>query len=82
MVSPGKILVCGTNAYKPKCGYYQLSPSGHYYLVGDRKSGQGICPYDPKHNSTATVVGESFIFYILVYYFINSRKSFHVSFEL
>ncbi|CAL8121906.1 unnamed protein product [Orchesella dallaii] len=57
VVSPGKILVCGTNAYKPRCRYYHLSANGqHYTQTGAEKSGQGICPYDPKHNSTSTTV--------------------------
>lgn len=59
VVTPGKILVCGTNAYKPRCRYYVLSANGqHYTHIGAEKSGQGICPYDPKHNSTSTFVGK------------------------
>ncbi|CAG7826149.1 unnamed protein product, partial [Allacma fusca] len=58
VVGPGRILVCGTNAYKPRCRHYQLSPTGHYVQPEDKgeKSGQGICPYDPRHNSTSVLV--------------------------
>lgn len=58
MTGPGKILVCGTNAYKPRCRYYHLSANGHYTQLGAEKTGQGICPYDPRHNSTSAYVGK------------------------
>ncbi|GAB6019000.1 Semaphorin-1A, variant 2 [Chamberlinius hualienensis] len=45
------ILVCGTNAYKPMCRYYFLE--GETYKFNDSIPGQGLCPYDSKHNSTA-----------------------------
>ncbi|OXA63939.1 Semaphorin-1A [Folsomia candida] len=56
VTGPGKILVCGTNAYKPRCRYYHLSANGHYTQLGAEKTGQGICPYDPRHNSTSAYV--------------------------
>jgi hypothetical protein len=61
VAGPGKILVCGTNAYKPRCRTYHLSANGHYSQAGGEKTGQGICPYDPRHNSTSSYVGKSFI---------------------
>lgn len=44
------ILVCGTNAFKPLCRQYQQDSD--YSLVKEQ-SGEGLCPYDPTHNSTA-----------------------------
>ncbi|XP_064609998.1 semaphorin-1A-like isoform X2 [Liolophura sinensis] len=48
-------LVCGTNAYKPWCRTYKQE--GLDYRIadanGEGEDGSGICPGDPKHNSTA-----------------------------
>ncbi|XP_059488646.1 semaphorin-1A-like [Neocloeon triangulifer] len=50
-ISPGRYLVCGTNAFKPICREYSLQTSG--FLMEKETSGQGICPYNPKSNNTA-----------------------------
>ncbi|OQV17154.1 Semaphorin-1A [Hypsibius exemplaris] len=52
--SHGDLLVCGTNAYSPMCRDYQLNPLEGVYQAGKDVSGVGSCPYDPRHNSTAT----------------------------
>ncbi|CAH1121167.1 unnamed protein product [Ceutorhynchus assimilis] len=49
--SPGKLLVCGTNSFKPLCRNY-VYKNGNY-LVEKESEGIGVCPYDPEHNSTA-----------------------------
>ncbi|XP_054715687.1 semaphorin-1A-like [Uloborus diversus] len=49
--SEDTILVCGTNAFKPMCRHYKQTPSD--YEVTKETSGEGLCPYDPNHNSTA-----------------------------
>ncbi|XP_077295324.1 semaphorin-1A-like [Arctopsyche grandis] len=52
---PGRILICGTNAYKPICRHYHLNLSDsrmHSSHFEDFEA-QGLCPYDPEHNSTA-----------------------------
>ncbi|XP_037511194.1 semaphorin-1A isoform X3 [Rhipicephalus sanguineus] len=46
------IFVCGTNAYKPRCRDYVISPDGEY-TVKEQVPGEGLCPFDPKNNSTA-----------------------------
>ncbi|KAL3181395.1 hypothetical protein MRX96_036949 [Rhipicephalus microplus] len=46
------IFVCGTNAYKPRCRDYVISPDGEY-SVKEQVPGEGLCPFDPKNNSTA-----------------------------
>ncbi|CAH2050465.1 unnamed protein product, partial [Iphiclides podalirius] len=48
----GRLLVCGTNAFKPLCRRYDTTrhPSNHRIEEFD---GSGRCPYDPQHNSTA-----------------------------
>ena len=58
-----RVLICGTNAYKPKCRDYVLVPSGgdgHQnaeFSLTEEKPGEGLCPYDPNHNSTFTFAG-------------------------
>lgn len=49
--SEDTILVCGTNAFKPMCRNYKQTPTD--YIVTKEISGEGLCPYDPNHNSTA-----------------------------
>lgn len=49
--SPGRLLVCGTNSFKPLCRNY-FHKNGNY-LVEKESEGIGVCPYDPNHNSTA-----------------------------
>ncbi|XP_076623586.1 semaphorin-1A isoform X3 [Colletes latitarsis] len=48
---PDQFLVCGTNAYKPQCRQFTIK-DGAYTSEGDM-DGLGLCPYDPRHNSTA-----------------------------
>jgi semaphorin 6 len=47
----GRLLVCGTNAYNPKCRYYSHNET--HSSVDREFSGKGFCPYDPRHNSTS-----------------------------
>uniref|UniRef100_A0A914VET5 Semaphorin-1A n=1 Tax=Plectus sambesii TaxID=2011161 RepID=A0A914VET5_9BILA len=47
----GGVLVCGTNAYRPKCRQYTGDKFGEY-VQGIEFPGLGLCPYDPTHNST------------------------------
>lgn len=52
--SPSEFLICGTNAYSPKCRVYETSLSGELRLQeGSEAQGVGFCPYDPDHNSTS-----------------------------
>ncbi|KAG8198673.1 hypothetical protein JTE90_015501 [Oedothorax gibbosus] len=53
--SEDTILVCGTNAFKPMCRNYKQTPTD--YIVTKEQSGEGLCPYDPNHNSTAIYAG-------------------------
>ncbi|XP_066967257.1 semaphorin-1A-like isoform X6 [Macrobrachium rosenbergii] len=46
----GRFLVCGTNAYKPLCRRYAQQNDGSFNFTV--LSGAGMCPYDPRHNST------------------------------
>ncbi|XP_068228414.1 semaphorin-1A-like isoform X3 [Palaemon carinicauda] len=46
----GRFLVCGTNAYKPLCRRYAQQTDGSFNFTV--LSGSGMCPYDPRHNST------------------------------
>lgn len=55
-IGPGKLLVCGTNSFKPICREYNVN-NGHY-SVEKEKSAQAVCPYDPHHNTTAIYVGK------------------------
>ncbi|KAI8438582.1 hypothetical protein MSG28_011031 [Choristoneura fumiferana] len=48
--SHGRLMVCGTNAFKPLCRRYARHPPTHHLEEFD---GSGRCPYDPQHNSTA-----------------------------
>jgi len=57
--SNGKQLLCGTHAYSPQCRIYErVSPgvagSGGEtrFIEREQLIGQGIAPYDPRHNST------------------------------
>lgn len=54
--TPGSILACGTNAFRPMCHYYNVT--GSKYHLEKAKPGQALCPYGPKHNSTSVFVGE------------------------
>jgi semaphorin 6 len=52
----GRLLLCGTNAFKPVCREYNIL-NGNYTMEKE-KPGQAVCPYDPHHNSTAIYVGK------------------------
>lgn len=52
----GRLLVCGTNAFKPMCRRYARHPPNHHL---DEFDGTGRCPYNPQHNSTAIFTGKS-----------------------
>ncbi|XP_074650564.1 semaphorin-1A-like isoform X2 [Tubulanus polymorphus] len=52
---PGRLFVCGTNAFDPKCRQY-LDISGNY-LFEREEAGIARCPYDPSHNNTAIHAG-------------------------
>lgn len=56
--TPGTLLGCGTNAFRPLCRVYGIN--GNSYSVESEKPGQAVCPYDPAHNSTAVYVGKCF----------------------
>lgn len=59
--SESVIFVCGTNAYKPRCRDYVVSRDGEYSMK-EEASGEGLCPFDPKHNSTAVfAVGDLYV---------------------
>lgn len=52
--SAGVSLVCGTHAFSPKCREYAVTDYG---IRNTRQfDGQGISPYDPKHNSSALYI--------------------------
>ena len=57
-VDSEELLVCGTNAYNPRCRNYSRN-NGSVYEVTKEYSGKGYCPYDPRHNSTSIYTGES-----------------------
>ncbi|GJQ84422.1 Sema-1a [Trypoxylus dichotomus] len=50
----GRLLVCGTNSFKPVCREYNILNGN--YTIEKEKPGQALCPYDPHHNSTAIYV--------------------------
>ncbi|CAH1640347.1 unnamed protein product [Spodoptera littoralis] len=50
-LGPGRLLVCGTNSFRPFCREYSVQRDS--YHMEREKSGQAVCPYDPEHNSTA-----------------------------
>lgn len=52
--TPGTLLGCGTNAFRPMCRMYGIN--GNSYSIESEKPGQAVCPYDPAHNSTAVFV--------------------------
>ncbi|ERL92936.1 hypothetical protein D910_10241, partial [Dendroctonus ponderosae] len=51
-----RLLLCGTNAFKPICREYNVLSRN--YTFEKEKAGQALCPYDPRHNSTAIYVGK------------------------
>lgn len=50
-IDDDRVLICGTNAYKPLCRHYALKDGD--YVVEKEYEGRGLCPFDPDHNSTA-----------------------------
>jgi semaphorin 6 len=56
MTTPGILLACGTNSFRPMCHYYNIT--GSDYHIEKQKPGQALCPYGPQHNSTSVFVGE------------------------
>lgn len=50
------LLICGTNAYTPRCRDYSFDLADEKYEVVKDFAGVGLCPYDPKQNSTAIQV--------------------------
>lgn len=67
MKSPDRLLVCGTNSFRPICNDYQINANN--YTLETQRSGQAVCPYDPQHNSTAVYAGKFFcnLFYNYIY---------------
>lgn len=49
----GRSLICGTNAFAPKCREYQYYADDDAYRERREFDGQAIAPYDPRDNSTA-----------------------------
>lgn len=47
-----KITICGTNSYKPQCRQYVMKEDNTYEQIGSESEAQGLCPYNPEHNST------------------------------
>ena len=71
MKAAGRLLLCGTHAYKPMCREYVYKDSE--YVVEKQVNGQGVSPYDPTHNSTAVLVGkfDFLILYLFIYLFFD-----------
>lgn len=55
MKSEDVLLVCGTNAFKPRCREYS-NFAGDYKMVNEQ-SGEARCPHSPDHNSTFVFAG-------------------------
>ncbi|KRX50905.1 Semaphorin-1A [Trichinella murrelli] len=53
-----RMIICGTNAFKPLCRQYQLTSTNDYQIVREF-SGVAISPYDPRQNGTALYVPET-----------------------
>ncbi|XP_055530675.1 semaphorin-1A isoform X2 [Wyeomyia smithii] len=52
-VGANRIMLCGTNSYKPLCRYYNVLPSdGAIIYDSNEMEALGRCPYNPLHNST------------------------------
>lgn len=52
-VGANRIMLCGTNSYKPLCRYYNVLPSdGTIVYDSNEMEALGRCPYNPLHNST------------------------------
>uniref|UniRef100_A0A8C7E7H6 Semaphorin 4A n=1 Tax=Naja naja TaxID=35670 RepID=A0A8C7E7H6_NAJNA len=54
------LYTCGTYAFSPTCAYIDVE---NFTLVADAKGqpllqeGKGLCPFDPRHQNTALIVG-------------------------
>jgi hypothetical protein len=70
ITTPGILLACGTNSYRPMCNYYNIT--GSKYHLEKSKHGQALCPYGPKHNSTSVFVGKFIISLLFNHYFTTS----------
>ena len=54
-----RFLLCGTNAFSPRCRFYfKANPWSSNLVLEKEFSGRGFCPYDPRHNSTAIFTGK------------------------
>ena len=54
-----RFLLCGTNAFSPRCRFYfKANPWSRNLVLEKEFSGRGFCPYDPRHNSTALFTGK------------------------
>ncbi|KAK0425635.1 hypothetical protein QR680_009297 [Steinernema hermaphroditum] len=51
-------VVCGTNAFAPKCREYEYGPDGAF-LLRRQFDGQAVSPYDPRDNATAVFLPET-----------------------
>ncbi|XP_053686885.1 semaphorin-1A [Sabethes cyaneus] len=52
-VGANRIMLCGTNSYKPLCRYYNVLPSdGTIVYDSNEMEALGRCPYNPLHNSS------------------------------
>ncbi|TKR93923.1 hypothetical protein L596_008289 [Steinernema carpocapsae] len=54
----GRALICGTNAFAPKCREYEYSSDGSFQMRR-QFDGQAISPYDPHDNSTAVFLSDT-----------------------
>ncbi|XP_053675110.1 semaphorin-1A [Anopheles nili] len=51
--TPTRMMICGTNSFKPLCRYYNILPgNGTIVYDNNEREAQGRCPYNPQHNST------------------------------
>ncbi|CAJ0573816.1 unnamed protein product, partial [Mesorhabditis spiculigera] len=55
----GKMLICGTHAFKPMCREYVTTPGYAKPKSVRQFDGQAISPYDPRDNSTAVYIPEN-----------------------
>ncbi|XP_065077215.1 semaphorin-1A-like [Ochlerotatus camptorhynchus] len=52
-VGANRIMLCGTNSYKPLCRFYNILPSDSAIAYDNNEmEALGRCPYNPLHNST------------------------------
>uniref|UniRef100_A0A1I7YSW1 Sema domain-containing protein n=1 Tax=Steinernema glaseri TaxID=37863 RepID=A0A1I7YSW1_9BILA len=51
-------LICGTNAFAPKCREYEGGPGGAL-LLRRQFDGQAVSPYSPRDNATAVLLRDS-----------------------